>query len=215
MDDPTAFPGGTPRLPQSYKESFEYIRSDYYRHERRPKASLLRIWLYGVIHPYMGFCFWLRLAAHRRGWFYPVARLMHARYARRYGLHILPATRIGYGLYLAHGFGTFVNVSALIGNNVNLSQLTTIGSISGHAATVGDNVYIGPGVCVVENVHIGHDTTIGAGSVVLKDIPPHTTAAGVPARVVREADHPDYADVLAAQKELYQLLFLLARKETI
>lgn len=181
-----------PRLPGSYKECFAYIRSDFYRHERQPRAPIWRIWAYGVVHPYMGFCFWLRLAAHRRGWFYPVARLMHARYARRYGLHILPQTRIGYDLYLAHGFGIFVNVSATIGNNVNLSQLTTIGSNSSHAATVGDNVYVGPGLCIVDDVRIGHDSTIGAGAVVVRDVAPHTTVAGVPARVVAQAGHPEF-----------------------
>ena len=64
-----------------------------------------------------------------------------------------------------------VNSSAKIGNNCNLSQFTTIGSNHGKAAQIGDNVYIGPGVCIVEDVVIGNNVTIGAGSVVTKDIP--------------------------------------------
>ena len=44
-----------PRLPESYKECFAYIRSDFYRHERQPRAPIWRIWAYGVVHPYMGF----------------------------------------------------------------------------------------------------------------------------------------------------------------
>lgn len=74
--------------------------------------------------------------------------------------------------------------STVIGNNCSLSQFTTFGSNSGHAATVGDNVYIGPHVCVVENVKIGDYATIGAGSVVTKDIPANATAAGNYAKVL-------------------------------
>lgn len=77
-----------------------------------------------------------------------------------------------------------VKNTAVIGNNVNLSQFTTIGSNKGKAAHIGDNVYIGPGVCIVEDVAIGNDATIGAGSVVTKDIPHGATAAGNYAKVL-------------------------------
>lgn len=87
-------------------------------------------------------------------------------------------------MYIGHGFGIVVNSSAIIGNNCNLSQLTTIGANDGKAAVIGDNVYIGPNVCLVENVHIGNNVTIGAGAVVTKDIPDNATAAGVPAKVL-------------------------------
>lgn len=93
-------------------------------------------------------------------------------------------TKIGYGLYIAHGGPIVINPSAVIGNNVNLSQFTTIGSNNGKAATIGDNVYIGPNVCVVENVNIGNNVTIGAGSVVTKDIPDNATAVGNYAKVI-------------------------------
>ena len=49
---------------------------------------------------------------------------------------------------------------------------------------IGNNVYIGPTVCIVENVHIGDNVTIGAGAVVVKDIPVNATVAGVPAKVI-------------------------------
>ena len=77
-------------------------------------------------------------------------------------------TKVGYGLYIGHGGPVIVNPTAKIGNNVNLSQFTTIGSNRGKAATIGDNVYIGPSVCIVEDVVIGDNVTIGAGSVVTK-----------------------------------------------
>lgn len=93
-------------------------------------------------------------------------------------------TKVGYGLYIGHGGPIIINPTTVIGNNCNLSQFTTIGSNENHAAIIGDNVYIGPNVCVVEDVHIGNNITIGAGSVVTKDIPDNATAAGNYAKVL-------------------------------
>lgn len=93
-------------------------------------------------------------------------------------------TKVGYGLYIGHGGPIVVNPNTVIGDNCNLSQFTTIGSNTDMAATIGDNVYIGPGVCVVENVKIGSNVTIGAGSVVTKNIPDNATAAGNYAKVL-------------------------------
>lgn len=192
MDSSGQQPGtdGLPRLPRSYAECVEYIRSDFFRYTSR-RASLPAMWCYGLRHPVFGFSFWLRLSAHR-GWLWPLARLIHRRYALRYGLQLWPSTRIGYGLYIGHGIGLVVNPTAVIGNNVNLSQFTTIGSNRGHAAVIGDNVYIGPSVCLVENVHVGAGSTVGAGAVVTRDVAPGTTVAGVPARVVSPHGHPEY-----------------------
>lgn len=102
----------------------------------------------------------------------------------RRNIHIEPQTRIGYGLYIGHGGPVVVHPTAVIGDNCNLSQFTTIGSNENHAATIGDNVYIGPNVCIVENCTIGNNVTIGAGSVVTKDIPDNATAVGNYAKVI-------------------------------
>ena len=92
---------------------------------------------------------------------------------------VLPrTTKVGYGLYIGHGGPIVINQSAIIGNNCNLSQFTTIGSNEEHAAIIGDNTYIGPNVCIVENVKVGNNVSIGAGSVVTKDIPDNATAVG-------------------------------------
>lgn len=93
-------------------------------------------------------------------------------------------TKIGYGLYIGHSGPIVVNPGTTIGNNVNISQFTTIGSNSNRFAKIGNNVYIGPGVSVVEGVLIGDNATIGAGSVVTKDIPSKATAAGNYAKVL-------------------------------
>lgn len=99
-------------------------------------------------------------------------------------IQISPETQVGYGLYIGHGGPIICNPTAVIGNNVNLSQFTTIGSNHGKAATIGDFTYIGPNVCIVEDVNIGSNVTIGAGSVVTKDIPDNATACGNYAKVI-------------------------------
>ncbi|MFP3838254.1 transferase [Prevotella intermedia] len=56
---------------------------------------------------------------------------------------------------------------------------------------MGDNVYIGPNVCIIENVRIGNNVTIGAGAIVVKDIPDNATVAGNPAKIISYNDHSD------------------------
>ena len=109
---------------------------------------------------------------------------MHRRLSRKWGIQIPRTAKIGYGLYIGHGVGIVINPNTVIGNNVNLSQFLTIGSNKGTPAVIGDNVYIGPSVCIVEDVKIGNNVTIGAGSVVTKDVPENATVAGVPVKVL-------------------------------
>lgn len=100
------------------------------------------------------------------------------------GIDIPPRTEIGCGFYIGHGQSIVVNPLTKIGNNCNISQFVSIGSNHGTGAMIGDNVYIGPNVCIVEDVKIGNNVTIGAGSVVTRDIPDGATVAGVPAKIL-------------------------------
>ena len=94
-------------------------------------------------------------------------------------------------LYIGHPH-LQISDNAVIGNNVNLSQFTSIGTNTKHGAIIGNNVYIGPSVCIVEGVNIGSNTTIGAGTIVVKDLQPNSTYVGNPARRVGENKHPEF-----------------------
>lgn len=102
----------------------------------------------------------------------------------KYQIQLPQMTKVGYGLYIGHGGPIVVNPYTVIGNNCNLSQFTSIGSNYNKGAVIGDHTYIGPNVCIVEDVKIGNNVTIGAGSVVTKDIPDNATAAGNYAKVI-------------------------------
>lgn len=108
------------------------------------------------------------------------------------GCEIPYTTQIGRGFTLFHGaHGSVVNGHTIIGNDVVLRQNTTIGSKSftinedGYAPTIEDRVEIGPNVCIIGDITIGHDSQIGAGAVVVKDVPPCSVVVGNPARVVK------------------------------
>lgn len=171
------------------KKAFEYIKSDYYRYYGNygsiPKI-ILKVITSG--NHCFRYSFWLRLASIRGG---VIEKYVHHRLSIKYGIQIPINTKIGYGLYIGHGVGIVINGGTIIGNNVNISQFLSIGTNHRTPATVGDNVYIGPGCCIVEDVVIGNNVTIGAGSVVTKDVPTQTTVAGVPAKVIG-TNHPEY-----------------------
>jgi serine O-acetyltransferase len=166
----------------NYRVAWEYIKSDFIRYGKT--SSTLRIFINGIfaINHCFAYTFWFRLAKVR-GAGYLLAKFMHRRLSRKYGIQIPLSTRIGYGFYIGHGVGLIINATSRLGNNVNVSQFTTIGA-HGLAAEIGDNVYIGPSVCIVNNVKVGNNASIGAGAVVVKDVPESATVAGVPAKVL-------------------------------
>lgn len=138
-----------------------------------------------IFHPLspLSFLFWFRLAQNSH-WFKKTSARICGHIGQRRQVYIPVSTKIGYGLYLGHFTCIVVNGGTRIGNNCNLSHYVSIGSNHNTPAVIGDNVYIGPNVSLVEDVRIGDNVTIGAGSVVTKEIPSEATAVGVPAKVI-------------------------------
>lgn len=162
---------------------WKYIKSDIFRYTGDLTfGSIIRAY---IRIPIVRFQVALRLRQAGRKYALVGRVLWFFNRTKRYVV-IPPQTSIGYGLYIGHGGPIIVNGTATIGNNVNLSQFTTIGATGKNpkAATIGDNTYIGPNCCLVENVVIGKNVTIGAGAVVTKDIPDNTTAVGNYAKVI-------------------------------
>lgn len=159
----------------------EYIKSDLYRcYGKTGVGTFIR----GMIEdPGFNYMFWLRMC--QIGGIRKFLALPIHKWKRTYGkINIGYRCHIGYGLYIGHGGPCVVSDSAIIGNNCNLSQFVTIGSNEGKAATIGNNVYIGPNCCIIEDVLIGNNVTIGAGAVVVKNIGDNATAVGSPAYTV-------------------------------
>lgn len=109
------------------------------------------------------------------------------------GCEIKWCTEIGDGFEIFHGArGSVVSPTAIIGKNVSLRQNTTIGSKgfggADESPIIEDNVTIGPNVCIIGHIRIGHDCVIGAGAVVVKDVSPNTIVAGNPAIVIKRMD---------------------------
>lgn len=129
-------------VPQLYKDCESLIQSDYFRVYAH-KASFSRIFFAGFRNHCIKYLLWMRLATHRKGFLFPLCKLMQEHYSKKYGLDIPPGTTIGCGFYIGHGISIVINHTAVIGNNVDLSQCSTIGSNEGHAAWIGITYILG------------------------------------------------------------------------
>lgn len=154
---------------------------------------------------------------HRRAnWFYRhgmlfLARAISQRAVRKTGIEIHPAAKLGRRLFIDHGTGVVIGETAEIGDDVTIYQGVTLGGTGKDTGkrhpTLGNNVLIGAGTKVLGPVFIGDNARIGAGSVVLKNLPANCTAVGVPAEVVRinnkainpadDLDQQDLPDIMA------------------
>lgn len=120
-----------------------------------------------------------------------LAYFVQMRVSEVYGVDIHPGARIGKGLMIDHAHSIVIGETAVVGDNVSMLHSVTLGGTGkddgDRHPKIGDGVLIGAGAKVLGNIIIGHCSRVAAGSVVLKDIPPCVTVAGVPARVVGEA----------------------------
>lgn len=128
-------------------------------------------------------------------WFYRhnmffMARWISQRASKKTGVEIHPAVQIGKRFFIDHGTGVVIGETAIIGDDVTIYQGVTLGGTGKDTGkrhpTIGNNVMIGAGAKVLGPLEIGDNSRIAAGAVVLHDIPPNSTAVGVPARVVKK-----------------------------
>jgi serine O-acetyltransferase len=113
------------------------------------------------------------------------------------GIEIHPGARIGRRFFIDHGMGVVIGETTMIGDDCLLYQGVTLGGTGKEKGkrhpTLGNRVVVGTGAKVLGNITIGDCVRVGAGSVVLKPVPPHSTVVGIPGRVVRtreDAEEP-------------------------
>jgi serine O-acetyltransferase len=154
--------------------------------ERDPAArSTLEVLLcYPGVHALA--CHRFAHAIWRRGWKIPARFLSHiARFFT--GIEIHPAAKLGPGLFIDHGMGVVIGETAEVGENVTLLQGVTLGGTSlkreKRHPTLGDNVVVGAGAKIIGAFKIGDGSRIGAGSVVVREVPTNSVVVGVPGRV--------------------------------
>lgn len=120
---------------------------------------------------------------------YFLARYVSQRGVSKTGIEIHPGAKIGKGFFIDHGNGVIIGETAIIGDNVTLYQGVTLGGTGKEHGkrhpTIGNNVMISAGAKVLGSFKIGDNSKIGAGSVVLSEVPPNSTVVGVPGRVVK------------------------------
>ncbi len=120
---------------------------------------------------------------------YFIARLISQIARNRTGIEIHPGAKIGRGFFIDHGSGVVVGETTVIGNNVTLYQGVTLGGTGKEKGkrhpTLENNVMVSVGAKVLGSFTIGENTKIGAGSVVLNEIPPNCTVVGVPGKIVK------------------------------
>ncbi|MFV0458518.1 MAG: serine O-acetyltransferase [Actinomycetales bacterium] len=119
-----------------------------------------------------------------------LAFYLQSQVSERLGIDIHPAARIGRGVFIDHATGVVIGETAVVGDDTSILQGVTLGGTGKDSGDrhpkVGKGVLLSAGANVLGNVVIGDYSKVGAGSVVLHEVPPHTTVVGVPARVVRE-----------------------------
>lgn len=106
------------------------------------------------------------------------------------GIEIHPKAQIGNRFFIDHGEGVVIGETTIIGDDVLIYQQVTLGGTGNEHGkrhpTIGNNVIIGAGAKILGNIKIGDNTRVGAGSVVVDDVPEHCTVVGVPGRVVQQ-----------------------------
>jgi serine O-acetyltransferase len=139
-------------------------------------AGLHAVWFYRINHG-----LWKHQFLLLARWLSQVARFLT-------GIEIHPGAQIGRRLFIDHGLGVVIGETAIVGDDVTLYQGVTLGGTGKEHGkrhpTIEDNVVIGGGAKVLGNITVGRNCRIGAGSVVLRDVPEDSTVVGVPGHII-------------------------------
>lgn len=139
-------------------------------------SGLHALWFHRVNH-----WLWVRDFRLLARWLSQVARLLTA-------IEIHPGAQIGHRLFIDHGMGVVIGETSIVGDNVTIYQGVTLGGTGKEKGkrhpTIGNGVVIGAGARVLGNIRVGDNSRVGAGSVVLRDVPDNSTIVGVPGHIV-------------------------------
>ena len=148
----------------------------------------------GYVQPFLFFKGFLSLQAHRVShWLWMEGResmafYLQSRVSELFQVDIHPAAVIGQGIFFDHGTGIVIGETAVLGDDVSMLHGVTLGGTGAERGDrhpkIGKGVLLGAGAKVLGNITVGDYAKVASGSVVLKPVPPHCTAAGVPARLV-------------------------------
>ncbi len=192
---------------------FGYIKEDFLNVKRNDPALHSTFELF---FNYPGL--WAMFFYRHAHWFYGKGLRFLPRFISAIGqflttIDIHPAAQIGRRVFIDHGVGVVIGETAIIGNDIVIYQQVTLGGVSltkgKRHPTLEDNVVVGAGSKVLGNITIGKNSKIGANSVVVKDVPPNTTAIGIPARVIKKGfdktplNHNKIPDI---NKEIFEYL---------
>ena len=126
------------------------------------------------------------------------------------GIEIHPAAKIGRNLIIDHGMGVVIGETAIIGNDVLIFHGVTLGGTSFDRThkrhpTIKDHVVIGAGAKIMGDIIIGEYSRVGANSVVIENVPPHTTVVGIPGKILKHGIDPgtelDHDDLFEEEKK--------------
>lgn len=166
------------------------LRRDMCRYTNNPAGFLVKSIknLYshpafaGVVFYRIGRWLWLRRSNPAFRVAYMLTRLIYPLVRWHSGVELQARTQIGPGLCLMHFGPIVIHPDVVAGEDLTILPGVTIGEDNRGTPVIGDRVAVGAGVLIIGRVSVGNDVNIGAGAVVVKDLPAHCTAVGVPAK---------------------------------